>query len=96
MVLPFNDKFAKLKNLFRIINANLVFSFKNNFKNILINNALKIKHLAYIKLHVIIVVSFITDKLLKHYLQEFINIKITLETQKRIVKFFTIIMNITI
>ena len=32
----------------------------------------------------------------KHYLQEFINIKITLETQKEIVQILTIIVNIII
>ena len=32
LVLPFNDKFAKIKNLFRMMNVNLVFSFKNILK----------------------------------------------------------------
>ena len=34
--MPYNDRLAKIKHLFKIININLVFSFKNTIKNIFI------------------------------------------------------------
>ena len=39
LVLPFNEKLMKIKYLFKIINVDLVFSFKNTLKNILIKNS---------------------------------------------------------
>ena len=49
LVLPFNEKTEKIKNLFRVIN---------------------------VKFSVIIVVPFISDKLAKFYISEFLYIKL--------------------
>ena len=59
----------KLENLFRMINVNLVFFFKNNLKNIMINNVPKNKNnFEYIKFPIIVLFPFISDKLVNLYL----------------------------
>ena len=64
--MPHSNRLAKIKHLLKMININLVFSFKNTKKNILIKNSPKIFHLVYIKIYAIIVSLFMLDKLINH------------------------------
>ena len=68
-VLPSNDKFANIKNLFRMMNVNLLFSFRNNLKVSLLLMLQKLTHLVYVKLCVIIMVPSILNKLVKYYVR---------------------------